>query len=302
MDLNSLKKAIEDKLKGSVVEIVDYKYSNRKMETRYLPDMDTDNVDPLYNDYVKHTLNDTDAVDLIDPDKFDVEAFKDQINTFLKDMPEHILLPEEMLNRFKEEYEIEEDKITDENLEEFLDFLESEYIYLLKDYLALLNEEGKHKLLELMKDELTYSFNSYDITEDDLENYVYDGAIEDYSSYLDSLFIYNYVYIPDVEDSEVAFECGLIPFELDGTFYLALGGCGMDLSPKLDAYVCLTEGRIPESSMLLQDKKYSEYVVGKELYAEAMRRAKRETPIVKISVTAYEENLTSLKEVFEIKE
>lgn len=63
-------------------------------------------------------------------------------------------------------------------------------------------------------------------------------------------------------DVEAAEKAGLIAFEYNDRQYLALGGCGMDLSPKLDAYIAFTRDRIPENSKFFSDRNYFNHVVG----------------------------------------
>ena len=77
-------------------------------------------------------------------------------------------------------------------------------------------------------------------------------------------------YRPAVEDVKVALKVGLVPFYLDGKLYLALGACGMDLSPKLDAYQALTDRTIDPDSTLFTDPAYFRYVVGDEVYREVL--------------------------------
>jgi hypothetical protein len=85
------------------------------------------------------------------------------------------------------------------------------------------------------------------------------------------------------EDEEIANECGLIPFKFDDEFYLALGGCGMDLSPKLDAYIALTIGEIPSNSVFFGDKDYFKYVIGESTYKKVLAKITREVPKYVIS-------------------
>ena len=70
----------------------------------------------------------------------------------------------------------------------------------------------------------------------------------------------------------VAYRVGLTPFTYDGANYLALGGCGMDLSPKLDAFQALTTGSIPSGSMFLSDPNYARHVVGGEIFLEVLEK------------------------------
>ena len=66
-------------------------------------------------------------------------------------------------------------------------------------------------------------------------------------------------------NGEIALECSLTPFTIDKLCLLALSGCGMDFSPRLDAYQALTNNTIDERSYLFLDFDYFEYVVGKTL-------------------------------------
>jgi hypothetical protein len=69
-------------------------------------------------------------------------------------------------------------------------------------------------------------------------------------------------------NKQVALECDLIPFIFGDIKLLSLGGCGMNLSPKLDAYQVLVCGMIDKRSTYFhkREKAYFEYVVGKDLY------------------------------------
>lgn len=87
---------------------------------------------------------------------------------------------------------------------------------------------------------------------------------------------------PRREDDKIARDCGLFPFEYDEEFYLALGGCGMDLSPKLDAYQALTDSSIPKRSQFIQQPDYAKYVVGEEIFNKVMEAIKLDKPVIKI--------------------
>jgi hypothetical protein len=71
---------------------------------------------------------------------------------------------------------------------------------------------------------------------------------------------------PLIFNEAVALECGLTPFIYKGINMLALSGCGMDLSPRLDAYQALTHNTIDQHSRFFSSAneydKYFEYVVG----------------------------------------
>ena len=81
-------------------------------------------------------------------------------------------------------------------------------------------------------------------------------------------------------DPDVAIRCGLTPFEFhsDHRDYslLALGACGMDLSPMLDAYQALVGGSVDPSSKFchhaLVDHDYARGLVGEEVFNEVMQR------------------------------
>lgn len=93
---------------------------------------------------------------------------------------------------------------------------------------------------------------------------------------LDALGYWTVYFAPWYEDVEVAKKVGLLPFYYQDEFFLALGGCGMDLSPKLDAYVALTIEQIPVDSKFFSDPSYFKYVVGETIYNEIIKKCKRE--------------------------
>jgi hypothetical protein len=102
---------------------------------------------------------------------------------------------------------------------------------------------------------------------------------------------------PDCFDAEVAQKVGLIPFEFGDLQLLALGGCGMDLSPKLDAYVALTTGHIPEDSKFFRQRDYFNYVVGSSVAQEVDSLCKRERPHYIIEFDGDDINLEDYKNV-----
>jgi hypothetical protein len=87
----------------------------------------------------------------------------------------------------------------------------------------------------------------------------------------ESLAYWTIYFEPEWENVKIALECRLIPFRFKEHFFLALGACGMDLSPKLDAYQVLTSGAIDEFSILFTDEKYFRYVVGDEVTEKVKR-------------------------------
>ena len=115
----------------------------------------------------------------------------------------------------------------------------------------------------------------YSIDEDDLielsEDEIYDYVNDDF---YEAVGIYNYYrQVSEYNyDEEAAYKCNLIPFTyFDGgenadIYLLALGGCGMDLSPKLDAYFFLQTGKMDPASMYFRDKDYFKSMVSAEIF------------------------------------
>ena len=121
--------------------------------------------------------------------------------------------------------------------------------------------EFPDEVLELYKDELRR--DGY--KEEELEEWMYERLIED-------LMTYTIYYKPEVFDPQVALKCNLLPFEYRGVKLLALGACGMDLSPRLDAYQLLVSGTIDVRSTLFYDEVYFKYVVGEQVYREVKKK------------------------------
>lgn len=115
-----------------------------------------------------------------------------------------------------------------------------------------------------------------------------DAATRACDEMLESLAYWTIYYHPAIEDVEAAIRCNLTPFYYKETFYLAIGGCGTDLTPKLDAYQMLTTGSIPEDSHALRHPDYFRGVVGPALAEEALANCKRSTSRVIIS---YDESI-----------
>lgn len=94
-----------------------------------------------------------------------------------------------------------------------------------------------------------------------------------YEEHFDELEILAYwtIYFePRIFDEDVAHQCGLFPFQYTGNprrdlNLLALGGCGMDLSPRLDTYQAIVSNTLPSDSKAFSDPKYFEYVSTKPL-------------------------------------
>ena len=113
-------------------------------------------------------------------------------------------------------------------------------------------------------------FDDYDITD------LSEGEIEDIvcEDFYNTASIYNYY--RQVEEcnynEEDAYKCNLIPFNyFDGKegkdiCLLALGGCGTDLTPKLDAYFFLQTGKMDPASMYFRQKDYFKCLVSSEIF------------------------------------
>lgn len=103
---------------------------------------------------------------------------------------------------------------------------------------------------------------------------------ENYKEEIDSLFwealsFWVIYFKPLRYDEEAAFKCDLMPFKYSNEYedlgLLALGGCGMDLSPKLDAYQALVDGTIDKHSKLFTDLNYFKYVLGERITQEVLK-------------------------------
>ena len=142
----------------------------------------------------------------------------------------------------------------------------------------------KHKQINIdgnenIYDEIQYDFDLFSrYHKDSLE---YDTE-DDLREQLDTLFweklsYWTIYFEPIIFNEEIALECGLTPFRIGELCLLALSGCGMDLSPKLDTYQALTDHTIDKYSRLFSDLKYFEAVVGKSL-TEGVLKAISYTP------------------------
>lgn len=106
----------------------------------------------------------------------------------------------------------------------------------------------------------------------------YQNATEEYfedevqGEFYDKVFTHNYYRKVDKNDynEEDAYKCDLTPFIITGddedTYCLALGGCGMDLSPRLDAYYFLQTGNMDPASSYFSDKDYFKTLVSDEIF------------------------------------
>lgn len=80
-----------------------------------------------------------------------------------------------------------------------------------------------------------------------------------------------YYELPQV-DVEKSKRCKLVPFSYGNLYFLAFGGGGQDLSPRLDAYQALVDCTIDPSSQILKPlmRQYCEFIIGKDLYQEVL--------------------------------
>lgn len=140
------------------------------------------------------------------------------------------------------------------------------------------------------------SDDDVDVREDGETIFDCDYIEEKVESYTYEALAYWTVYFePDYFDAEVAQKVGLIPFEFGDLQLLALGGCGMDLSPKLDAYVALTTSHIPEDSSFFRQRDWFDYVAGSAVAEEIDKLCKRERPHYIIEFDGDDINLEDYK-------
>ena len=134
-------------------------------------------------------------------------------------------------------------------------------------YIPELILEDRLKSISYIK--LKFNINKYTT----FLSYVYDKYHEEYQEEIDSLeadcLMYNYVYEPRIYDEEVAHLCHLIPFEIqtrdEDIKLLSFGGCGMDMTYKLEAYQLLADGSYDERSYFAEKGiSYFEYYYGKD--------------------------------------
>ena len=115
----------------------------------------------------------------------------------------------------------------------------------------------------------------YVLDRGDYEN-ISDEYFEDEvrEEFYNNVFMYNYYRKVDKSDynEEDAYKCDLTPFIITGddkdSYCLALGTCGMDLSPRLDAYYFLQTGNMDPSSMYFSasNKNYFKSLVSEEIF------------------------------------
>ena len=130
-------------------------------------------------------------------------------------------------------------------------------------------------LEELVKKDLIRDEDFQIVFEDyyDFENY------NEFAETLETLGCWTIYFKPKYFDEEIAYKCRLMPFQylgydIEKVNLLALGGYGMELSPKLDAYQALASGTIDKDSLLFSDRGYFEQIVGKEVTKEVLANTK----------------------------
>lgn len=115
---------------------------------------------------------------------------------------------------------------------------------------------------------LKYNTNKYESFLDYVQDKYEDIYYEAKSALEESCFMYNWVYEPRIYDEAIAHLCNLIPFEIqtedEDLQLLSFGGCGMDMTYKLEAYQLLADGSYDERSNFAEKGiAYFEYYYGK---------------------------------------
>jgi hypothetical protein len=134
-----------------------------------------------------------------------------------------------------------------------------------KRYLPNIDIEDVEWDRELHKEHNFDEDDLIDLSEDEID----DRVLEDFYN---NAFIYNTYYEVDAchYNEDVAYKCNLIPFKIsnddEDSYLLALGGCGMDLSPKLDAYFFLHTGKMDSASNYFNDKDYFKSLASDEIF------------------------------------
>jgi hypothetical protein len=193
-------------------------------------------------------------------------------------------------------------RYADEHIEELKknnpDFDESQLT------LNMLREDFPEEIYRNVYEDIMYEIENgmefYDIEDLLTEMFGVDYPDEQFNE-AEALGYWTVYFEPKIFDEKIAWECGLYPFEFDGMELLALGGCGMDLSPKLDCYQAMTDGTVDSSSMFLRDDNYAKYVVGNDRYNKVMEIITRDTPKITIDTWIDNRPKPSLLKLFEYK-
>jgi len=150
------------------------------------------------------------------------------------------------------------------------------------DYKEIPLSELEEKTPELYKSLIevldTITDEDFDVRNDGsvLFDCDYPDEVVDNNTY-EALAYWTIYWNPNYEDAEIAQFVGLTAFKFRDEFYLALGGCGMDLSPKLDAYIALTVGVIPSDSEFFRQSDYFKSVVSEKVYDRIIKECKRDS-------------------------
>lgn len=143
-------------------------------------------------------------------------------------------------------------------------FFTTKYIHAIRLIMEIDNIEWNrelHREYSIDEDDLI------DLSEDEIDERVRQDFYQD-------AFMYNYYRQVDKYDydEEDAYKCNLIPFTIyddnedENIHLLGLGGCGMDLSPKLDAYFFLQTGKMDPASIYFKQKDYFKSLVPTQVF------------------------------------
>jgi hypothetical protein len=152
---------------------------------------------------------------------------------------------------------------TDQEIDEFYEMFEKDYSR--EDFEMLPANEFYDLFAERSGFEDANKVINEAIDEDQVMEYV--------DKYRDDALMWNTLYQARSNQIDVglAHECNLCVVTFDGTDYASIGGAGMDLSPKLDAYQFMRNGTMPRDSMWLKDgendRKYCTDLVGDRIAA-----------------------------------
>jgi hypothetical protein len=199
----------------------------------------------------------------------------------VQENPDCVTFPEEKIlqNALDENMKVDKGNIEGfkKLCEEVFDMDEDEITEKVKDGVLVFDVLDMNDVVEKIQNNDSKELNQFFLDNDEYYDWIRNETTE-------SLAYWTIYFKPDIEDVEVALKCRLTPFYYDDELYLALGGCGLDLKPKLDAYQMLTSDNIPAGSNVLRgrDNSYFEYVVGKDVTKEALEKCKRDKPRVSI--------------------
>jgi hypothetical protein len=120
-----------------------------------------------------------------------------------------------------------------------------------------------------MSENLKYDHDLYIQYFCDNQKELFDQA-EVFNMVLEDIACWTIYFEPLVFEEKTALKCSLTPFTFKEVNYLALGGCGMDLTPKLDAYQALTHNSIDKNSLFFSRHDYFCHVVGVTISKEIL--------------------------------